>query len=188
MERVSAGSSVSLDRLRGLLRQSLHLGGDDREAFAGGAGARRLDGGVERQPRGLRLDGLDQLDHGADAFGGGGEAAHGEVGVAEIRDGTLGRVLGGGRFGAAVDDQRKQAARRVGDRGDVAAGASGGFDRMRGALGHVGVALAQIGGGDADFLAGGLELTVRLSMVSRKRWVKKPRLAWRNRLSASRLR
>ena len=88
--------------LRGLLRQRLDLGGDDGEAAAGGAGARRLDRGVEREQRGLRGDRLDQLDHGADALGRGGEAAHREIGVAEIGDGAVGGVLGGGRFGRAL--------------------------------------------------------------------------------------
>ena len=36
-------------RFRGLARQRLHLGCDHGEAAAGFSGARRLDGGVERQ-------------------------------------------------------------------------------------------------------------------------------------------
>ena len=55
--------------LRGLLGQRLHLGGDDRKAAAGFAGARRLDGGVERQQIGLAGDGVDQFDDVADAGG-----------------------------------------------------------------------------------------------------------------------
>jgi hypothetical protein len=35
------------------LRQPLHLGRDDGESLAGIAGARRLDGGVQRQQVGL---------------------------------------------------------------------------------------------------------------------------------------
>ena len=42
---------------------------DDGEALAGLAGARRLDGGVERQQIGLLGDRRDQLDHVADAAG-----------------------------------------------------------------------------------------------------------------------
>src|SRR4051812_38315076 len=42
-----------LRRLRGLARQRLHFGGDHREAAAGLAGARRLDGGVKRKQIGL---------------------------------------------------------------------------------------------------------------------------------------
>ena len=44
---------VFLRRLRGLHRQRFHLGGHHREALARLAGARRLDGGVERQQVGL---------------------------------------------------------------------------------------------------------------------------------------
>ena len=54
-------------RLRGLLGQRLHFGRDHRKAAAGLAGARRLDGGVQRQQVGLAGDGVDQLDHIADA-------------------------------------------------------------------------------------------------------------------------
>ena len=42
-----------LGRLRGLGRQALHLGSDDRKALAGIAGTRGLDGGVEGQQVGL---------------------------------------------------------------------------------------------------------------------------------------
>ncbi len=143
--------------LGGLLRQCFDFGSDDGETLAGGACARRFDRGVERKQRGLRGDRLDQLDHGADALGRGGEAAHREIGMAEIGDGAVGGVLGGGRFGGAFRDQGKQAARGVGHRRDVAAGAGRGFDRVGGARRHVFVAGAEIGGGDADFLAGGLE-------------------------------
>ncbi len=38
-----------LGRLRGLDRERFHFGGDHGEAAPGFAGARRLDGGVERQ-------------------------------------------------------------------------------------------------------------------------------------------
>ncbi len=61
---------VSVGRLRGLGGQRLHLGGDHGEALAGLAGARRLDGGVERQQVGLAGDVVDQLDHVADLLGG----------------------------------------------------------------------------------------------------------------------
>ena len=145
-------------RLGGLLRQRLDLGRHDREAAAGGAGARGFDGGIEREQRGLRGDRLDQLDHGADALGGGGEAAHGEIGMAEIGDGAVGRVLGGRGFGGAVDDQAEQAARRIRRprrrRGwrrpplRPLARCVAAMSLLRG---------AEIGGGDADLLAGGLK-------------------------------
>ena len=139
------------------MRQRLDLGGDDGEAAPGGAGPRRFDGGVEREQRGLRGDRLDQLDHGADALGRGGEAAHGEIGMAEIGDGAVGGVFGCRRFARAVGDQPEQAARRIRHRGDVAAGAGGGLDGIGGPLRHVPVAGAEIAGGEADFLPGGLE-------------------------------
>ena len=144
-------------RLRRLLGQRFHFRGDDGKALAGGAGARRLDRGVEREQRGLRGDRLDQLDHGANALGRGGEAAHGEIGVAEIGNGAVGRVPGGRRLGRALHDQRQQSARGFRDRRHVAARGSGRLDGMRGAMRHVLVARAEIGGGDADFLAGGLK-------------------------------
>ena len=43
-------------RLRGLLGKRLHFGGDHGKAAAGVAGARRLDGGVQRQQIGLSGD------------------------------------------------------------------------------------------------------------------------------------
>ena len=45
-----------LGRLRRLVGERLHLGSDHREAAAGFTGARRLDGGVQRQQVGLRGD------------------------------------------------------------------------------------------------------------------------------------
>ncbi len=50
----------------GLHRERLDLGGDHGKAAPGGAGARRLDGGVERQQRGLPGDLRDQVDDVAD--------------------------------------------------------------------------------------------------------------------------
>ena len=58
---------ISSVALRGLRGERLHLRGDDREAAAGFAGARRLDGGVERQQVGLLGDRGDQLHDVADA-------------------------------------------------------------------------------------------------------------------------
>ena len=54
-------------RLRGLSGQRLHLAGHHGKAAAGFAGARRLDGGIERQQIGLLGDVGDQADHVADA-------------------------------------------------------------------------------------------------------------------------
>ena len=58
-----------LGRLGGLAGERLHLARHHREAAAGIAGARRLDGGVERQQIGLLGDVGDELDHVADAAG-----------------------------------------------------------------------------------------------------------------------
>ena len=73
-------------RLRGLVGEALHLGGDHGKAAAGFAGARGLDGGVEREQVGLRGDGLDQVDHDADAAGVFGKPLHGGVGGAGLID------------------------------------------------------------------------------------------------------
>ena len=53
----------------GLHRERLHLGGDHRKAAPGFAGARGLDGGVERQQGGLPRDLRDQIDDIADCGG-----------------------------------------------------------------------------------------------------------------------
>src|SRR3546814_5650485 len=56
--RLDAGNLVAdvLGRLGGLHGERLHLAGHHGEALAGLAGARRLDGRVERQPGGLLGD------------------------------------------------------------------------------------------------------------------------------------
>jgi hypothetical protein len=59
-------------RLGGLFGQRLDLVGDDGKAAAGIAGARRFDGGVQRQQVGLLGDRLDQIEHAVDALGRGG--------------------------------------------------------------------------------------------------------------------
>ncbi len=143
--------------LGGLLRQHFDFRGDHGKTPAGGAGARRLDCGVERQQRGLRGDRLDQFHHRADALGGSGEAAHGAVGALEIGHGARGGVLGGSGFGGGLHDESKEFAGSVGDRGDIAARRGGGIDRVRSALAHIDVTRAEIGGGDLDFLGRGLK-------------------------------
>ena len=54
------GAGDLAGRGAGVVGELLHLGGDDREAAARLAGARRLDGGVEREHVGLAGDGLDR--------------------------------------------------------------------------------------------------------------------------------
>ena len=63
-----------------LLGELADLLGDDGEAAALLAGARRLDGGVERQQVGLRGDRGDRLDDAADLIGLGAELADGDGG------------------------------------------------------------------------------------------------------------
>ena len=77
-------------RLRGLLGERLYLGSHDREAAAGFAGARRLDGGVERQQVGLPRDGVDQFDDVADAGCRLRQFADAVVGGAGLIDGLAG--------------------------------------------------------------------------------------------------
>ena len=66
-------------------------------------------------------DRLDQLDHRADALGGGGEAADRTVGAREIGDAALGRIFGEGGFAApnarsarAIRARRRRPRRRRG--------------------------------------------------------------------------
>ena len=75
-----------LGRARGLVGERLHLGGHHREALAGLAGARRLDGGIERQQIGLRGDLGNQPDHRADALRRLVERADGLVGPLGVGD------------------------------------------------------------------------------------------------------
>ena len=81
-------------RLRGLLGQRLHFGSDHRKTAAGFAGARRLDGGIQRQQIGLAGDGVDQLDHVADARCRLRQLADPVVGLAGLIDGLVGHPGG----------------------------------------------------------------------------------------------
>ncbi len=144
-------------RVLGLHRERLHLGGDDREAAPGLAGARGLDGGVEREQRGLPGDLRDQVDDIADrrrgfaqavdigaGFAGGGAGLVGELaGVAHLRADALrrlGELVGGVRKGgvavpcaALVRPVRASVRwRMVGQRGRGRLGAAG--DRIGRAL------------------------------------------------------
>ena len=144
-------------RLGGLLRQRLHLAGHHREASAGGAGAGGLDGGIERQQRGLGGDRFDQLHHHADALGGGGEAAHAVIGARQVVDGAIGGVLGGRHLDARARDQRQQVARREADRLHIAGGVGRRLGRRGGAQPHILAARPEVGGGHPDLLAGLVE-------------------------------
>ena len=56
-------------RVLGLHRKRLHFGRDNSEPASGLAGARGLDGGIERQQRRLPRDLRDQIDDVADRRG-----------------------------------------------------------------------------------------------------------------------
>ena len=74
-------------RLCGLHGKRLDFRGDNRKTLAGGAGAGRLNRGVQSQQIGLSGDALNELDHIIDLAGGLGEA--GDLLVGRLR-------LGGG--------------------------------------------------------------------------------------------
>ena len=85
--RVLNRSDLLLDvvgRLGGLVGERLHLTGHHGEAPARLTGARRLDGGVEREQIGLGGHVLDQANHVADPLRGGGETLDLEIGGARV--------------------------------------------------------------------------------------------------------
>ena len=108
-----------LGRLRGLVGERLHLGGHDRKAAAGFAGARRLDGGVEREQIGLRGDRVDQLDHLADLLGAGRERADGGVGALGVADRLAGDLAGARHLAGNLGDRTGQLFGGGRDRADI---------------------------------------------------------------------
>ena len=132
-------------RVLGLHRQRLDLGGDHRKAASGVAGARRLDGGVERQQRGLPRDLRDQVDDVADrrrgfpqtvdigaGFAGGGAGLVGELaGVAHLRADALRRM---GEFVGGLREGGGGALRRAGAAGQCVGAPADGGKRGRGGL------------------------------------------------------
>ena len=112
-------------RLRGLARQRLHFARDHRKAAAGLAGARRLDGGVERQQIGLLGNRRDQLDHVADLLGGMRQFADAAVGLLGLHDGGFGDAAGVADLAADLLDRGRQLFRRGRDRLHVAGGLLG---------------------------------------------------------------
>ena len=87
-------------RVLGLHRERLHLGGDDREAAPGLAGACGLDGGIERQQRGLPCDLRDQVDDIADRRRGLPQAVDIGAGFAGGVAGLVGELAGVAHLGA----------------------------------------------------------------------------------------
>ena len=91
------GIDLALDFLGGVLRlhrQRLHFRCDHSEAATGLAGARRLDGGIERQQRGLLGDGGDQVDDIADRRRGFPQAIDIGAGLARRVAGLIGELAG----------------------------------------------------------------------------------------------
>ena len=114
-----------LGRPRGLVRQLLHLGGHHGEALAGLAGARRLDGGVERQQVGLARDGVDEGDDLADLLRAVRQRLHELVGLARILHGAGGGSRGLRHLGADLVGRCGEFLRRGGHRLHVAGGLLG---------------------------------------------------------------
>ena len=112
------------DPLRGracLLRESLDLGGHDRESAPRLAGARGLDAGVEREEPCLLGDALDGGGHGGDL------RQHGGEGAQPLLD-----TPDGGRQPSDMIDRAADESTRL---GDLAAGiGSGALSLARGAV------------------------------------------------------
>ena len=113
--------------LRGLLGQRLHFGGDHRKAAAGFTGARRLDGGVQREQVGLAGDGVDQLDDVADAGGRLRQLADALGRAARLADGIARHPRRFLHLAADLVDRGRQLFGGGSDRLDV----GGGFLRSR---------------------------------------------------------
>ena len=128
-----------LGRLGGLHRQRFDFGGDHREALARLAGARGLDGGVERQQIGLPGDGADQLDHVADLLRASGKPGDLVVGCARLAGRQAHHVAGVGELAADLGDRVRQFVGR--DRRGLHVGGSfieslhGTFGALRGLIG-----------------------------------------------------
>ncbi len=108
-----------LGRFRGLGRQRLDLGRDHRKAAAGLAGARRLDGGVQRQQVGLLGDVGDQLDDVADAGGGFRQRRDARIGLLGLAHRVARDLARLAHLAADVRHRVRKIARRVGGRVDV---------------------------------------------------------------------
>ena len=94
--------------------EALHFLRDDREAAAGIAGARRLDGGVEREQIGLAGDVADQAEDRFDRLDVAGQGLADLHGLARLVAGA-GRDVGGDLdFGPGVLDRADQAGGGLG--------------------------------------------------------------------------
>ena len=133
----------------GLHRQRLHLGGDDGETTPGLAGARGLDGGIERQQRCLPGDLRDQIDDIADRRRGLAQAIHIGAGFARGVAGLVGELAGVADLGAdplrrlgelvgGMRKGRRRALRGGGPAGQGIGAPADGGKRRRGRLGAAG--------------------------------------------------
>ena len=96
-------------RTRRLRSEALHFLGDDREAAAGIAGARRFDGRVEREQIGLAGDVADQAEDRFDRFDVRGQRLADLHGLAGLIAGTRGDAGRNFDFGTRVLDGADQA-------------------------------------------------------------------------------
>ena len=140
-----------LGRFRRTLRQRAHFGGDDGEAAARLAGARRLDARVEREQIGLEGDLVDDADDLADLLRRLGDRAHRLDRLTHHDRALLGVLVGGG------DHLRARGWRPSADFFTVAVTSlerRGGLLETRGLLFG---AARQIVGGGGDFLRARLD-------------------------------
>ncbi len=105
-----------LGRLGRALRQRAHFRGDDREASAGVARARRLDPGVQREQIGLERDLVDHADDLADLLRRFRDGVHRLDRLAHHDGALLGVLVGGGDDLARVD---RAFGRFLDGRGDL---------------------------------------------------------------------
>src|SRR6202163_280846 len=138
-----------LGSLGGLVGERLDLGGNDGKAAAGFAGARRFDGGVQREQIGLRGNAVDQLDNFADLLGAGRQRADGGIGALGIAYRLAGDLARSLHLAGNLGDRARQLFGCRRDRSDVVRGAlRGGPDR--------GGARAGVARGGRHGLRGGL--------------------------------
>ncbi|CCC97467.1 protein of unknown function [Azospirillum baldaniorum] len=144
-----------LGRLRGLVRQILHLAGHHGEALAGFPGPCRLDGGVQRQKVGLAGDRLNELGDVTDLLHGVGQGLDGAARQIALLHGDSGDAAGLRHLGADLADRGGQFLRGGGDGLGVAQGLlRGGGHRL--AVRPDGVRRPGHGGGVAFHLPGAL--------------------------------
>ena len=117
---IANGIADRMRRLAGRLCKALHLARDHCETAAGGAGARGLDGGVQRQQIGLLGDRLDRAGHLGDL----------REGCADRAEAVLDAAHGLDQFGDVLDRGFDRAA-RLGDLID--SGGRGRLHRLRSA-------------------------------------------------------